>query len=165
MASRPTQRGVSRTSQTRGGDAMDAGSARDGRACWRTAKSCGPDTPTLVSSSQLRSAGDGGQQARSTGESTKQPLKPLRRESRIASAGPVCSCAFLCASLHTRPRVQRASGFPCALLIGEGGKLLVKPGRHAPRERGGLPCLFRRSKEGRSVHIRHLVRRNRDAAG
>ena len=38
-----------------------------------------------------------------------------RRESRIASAGPVCSCAPSTTSLHTRPRVQRASGFPCAL--------------------------------------------------
>src|SRR6202043_3544062 len=43
--------------------------------------------------------------------------KPLRRESRIASAEPVCSCAFFCAFLHTRPRVQRAPGFPCALLF------------------------------------------------
>ena len=43
--------------------------------------------------------------------------KPSRRESRIASAEPVCSCAFFCALLHTRPRVQRAPGFPCALLL------------------------------------------------
>ena len=26
-------------------------------------------------------------------------------------------CAFLCASMHTRPRVQRAPGLPCALLF------------------------------------------------
>src|ERR1700742_370705 len=26
-------------------------------------------------------------------------------------------CAFFCASMHTRPRVQRAPGLPCALLI------------------------------------------------
>src|ERR1700759_243689 len=31
---------------------------------------------------------------RVTGESTKETLKPLRREGRIASAEPVCSCAF-----------------------------------------------------------------------
>jgi hypothetical protein len=40
---------------------------------------------------------------------------PPRRESRSASAGPVCSCAHL---LHhcTRDRgCQRAPGFPCAL--------------------------------------------------
>ena len=32
-----------------------------------------------------------------------------------ASAEPVCSCAFLRTILHTRPRVQRAPGIPCAL--------------------------------------------------
>ena len=34
-----------------GRDAMDAGGAKDEVAFLRTAKSCGPDTPTLVSSS------------------------------------------------------------------------------------------------------------------
>ena len=31
----------------------------------------------------MRSAGDGGQKARSTGESTEYPLKPLRGECRV----------------------------------------------------------------------------------
>src|SRR6202163_2379492 len=54
----------------------------------RTAKSCGPDTPTLVSSSRscvgptgLRqniSADDGGKRARSPGRARYKPLKPLR---------------------------------------------------------------------------------------
>src|ERR1700730_5702053 len=43
--------------------------------------------------------------------------KPLRREGRNASAEPVCSCAFSSVHLHARPRVQRASGFPCALVL------------------------------------------------
>src|SRR5882757_3111005 len=30
---------------------------------------------------------------------------------------PVCSCAFSFTHLHTRPRVQRASGIPCSLII------------------------------------------------
>jgi hypothetical protein len=30
---------------------------------------------------------------------------------------PVCSCACSCARLHTRPRVQRASGIPCSLFF------------------------------------------------
>ena len=30
-----------------GRDAVDANGAQDESACWRTAKSCGPDTPTL----------------------------------------------------------------------------------------------------------------------
>src|ERR1700694_1986095 len=54
----------------------------------RTAKSCGPDAPTLASSSRsyvgptgLRpniSANDGGKQARSPGRARRKPLKPLR---------------------------------------------------------------------------------------
>ena len=49
-------------------------------------------------------------------ESTKETVTPSRREGRIASAEPVCSCAFFSLLLHTRPRVQRAPGLPCALL-------------------------------------------------
>src|ERR1700749_2101687 len=39
---------------------------------------------------------------------------------------PVCSCAF--SFLHTRPRVQRASGIPCALWF-QGVTRLAKLGR------------------------------------
>src|SRR6202166_4380087 len=53
-----------------------------------------------------------------------------------ASAEPVCSCAFFCACLHTRPRVQRAPGIPCALFFW-GESFLSRPGRFAPRECGG----------------------------
>src|SRR5260370_24983632 len=38
-------------------------------------------------------------------------------------------CAFLCATLHTRPRVQRAPGFPCALFFRE-GQCSGKPRTH-----------------------------------
>jgi len=62
--------------------------------------------------------------------------KPLRREGRDASAEPVCSCAFFCACLHTRPRVQRAPGFPCALLLLSRAAIDAKLGRIAPRDRG-----------------------------
>src|ERR1700682_5184026 len=54
----------------------------------RTAKSCGPDAPTLASSSRscvgptgLRqdiSVDDGGKTARSPGRARRKPLKPLR---------------------------------------------------------------------------------------
>src|ERR1700682_6027956 len=56
----------------------------------RTAKSCGPDAPTLASSSRscvgptgLRqniSADDGGKRVRSPGRARHTPLKPLRAE-------------------------------------------------------------------------------------
>src|SRR3977135_486362 len=61
--------------------------------------------------------------------------KPLRREGRIASAEPVCSCAFFCAFVHTRPRVQRAPGFPCALCLSEGETETQSSGAIAPRGR------------------------------
>jgi hypothetical protein len=32
---------------------------------------------------------------------------------------PVCSCAFSLPNLHTGPRVQRASGIPCSLNLGD----------------------------------------------
>src|SRR5712664_2759529 len=54
----------------------------------RTAKSCGPDAPTLASSLRSRvgptglrqdiSACDGGKRARSPGRARRKPLKPLR---------------------------------------------------------------------------------------
>jgi hypothetical protein len=54
----------------------------------RRAKSCGPDAPTLASSSRRQvgptglrhaiSADDGGKQARSPGRARRKPLKPLR---------------------------------------------------------------------------------------
>ena len=37
---------------------------------------------------------------------------------------PVCSCAIFLSTLHTGPRVQRASGIPCSLL---GGRTKRKP--------------------------------------
>jgi hypothetical protein len=60
-----------------GWDAVDAGSAKDEGACLRTAKSCGPDAPTLASSLRKATfAGDGGKQARSPGRARRKPLKP-----------------------------------------------------------------------------------------
>src|SRR6202166_1532887 len=65
-------RGGSRSSRTRGGMRWTRGSALTNGAVARTAKSCGPDTPTLVSSWRKRyPRNDGGKQARFTGESTK----------------------------------------------------------------------------------------------
>ena len=68
--SRPTQRGVSRSSRT---SAAGCGGRRrrfDEGACMRTAKSCGPDAPTLASSSlgSKLLASDGGKKAGHRGE-------------------------------------------------------------------------------------------------
>jgi hypothetical protein len=66
-------------------DAMDAGRAMDERVALRTAKSCGPDAPTLASSSREAKllGGDGGKQARSPRRARRKPLKPLRRGCRV----------------------------------------------------------------------------------
>jgi hypothetical protein len=102
----PHQRGVSRSSRTRDGmrgrgsvlratgsqggffESVSHHQASGREMLQRTAKSCGPDAPTLASSSRscvgptgLRqniSADDGGKRARSPGRARRKPLKPLR---------------------------------------------------------------------------------------
>ena len=55
-----------------GRDAVDADGALRRGHLKRTEKACGPDTPTLVSSSWKETfTDDGGQKARSTGESAQ----------------------------------------------------------------------------------------------
>jgi hypothetical protein len=53
-----------------GRDAVDAGGATDERIelSWRMAKTCGPDTPTLVSSLRSDPHNDGGKKADHRGE-------------------------------------------------------------------------------------------------
>ena len=78
-------RGVSRSSRTRGGMRWTRVALLTKALGLRTAKSRGPDTPTLVSSSREAKllGGDGGKQARSPGRARNRPLKPLRREGRM----------------------------------------------------------------------------------
>jgi hypothetical protein len=71
-----------------------------------------------------------------TRESSKQAVTPSRREGRAASAEPVCSCAFFSVLLHTRPRVQRAPGLPCALFAYWRRKFQANLGHIMPRECG-----------------------------
>src|SRR3979490_3348207 len=47
---------------------------------------------------------------------------------------PVCSCAHSLCTLRMRPRVQRASGIPCALSDLEGKEFSDKPRAHPRRE-------------------------------
>ena len=74
---------------------MDAGGATDESAHLRTAKSCGPDAPTLASSSREAKllAGEGGNKARSPGRARRNPLKPLRGECRAFSGVTVVTNA------------------------------------------------------------------------
>src|SRR5262245_30360016 len=86
---------------------------------WCTAESCGPDVAVLALSAREAKllVGDGGKRAVRRGE------HEVSRKA-IAQGKPEClrwTCMLVCASLdaqwHTRPRVQRAPGFPCALFL------------------------------------------------
>ena len=137
-------RGGSRSSRTLRWDAVDAERATDERArggrrscvvlaprCWRQVRGK-QNLPLMM---VARKPGHQGERGVS--------CKPLRREGRIASAEPVCSCAFFCAFLHTRPRVQRAPGLPCALCSSSAGETDAAPGRIAPRQCGiASVCCF-----------------------
>src|SRR5258708_32632877 len=92
----------------------------------RTAKSCGPDAPTLASSSRKAcrpnrvrtshiSAGDGGKRARSPGRARHKLLKPLRAGMPGVPVRPWRLPRVPHYTLHTRLRVQRAPGIPHAL--------------------------------------------------
>jgi hypothetical protein len=96
--------------------------AKDESALSRTAKSCGPDIPTLISS--LRGDdldGDGGKKARLTKESAKETVKTIRAGNAgivSATCGELPSCVFLL----TRETAGAfdAPGIPCALYVFEG---------------------------------------------
>src|SRR5713101_1061039 len=103
--------------------------ARGREMLLRTAKSCGPDAPTLASSfaevksarpglDKTISADDGGKRARSPGRARRKPLKPLRAGMPGDSGVPVASTPVL-STLHRGLRVQRAPGIPHALQGGE----------------------------------------------
>ena len=53
---------------------------------------------------------------------------------------------------HTRPRVQRASGIPCALWI-EGEKFPANLGRNASRECEGVSTVIARSVCDEAIHL------------
>jgi hypothetical protein len=122
----------------------------------RTAKSCGPDAPTLASSSWEASfSGMTVAKQPVTGESTKETVKPLRREGRSVSAEPVCSCAHFLCILHTRPRVQRAPGFPCALYSARARKIHKPRAQRVARTRR---CDLRHCERKRSNPFHHTER-------
>src|SRR6266852_1494980 len=109
----------------------------------RTAKSCGPDTPTLVSSSRS-CVGPTGLRQNLNPQMTVAKEPGHRGEHEISRKTIACgnvgrfrctrcySCAFYHYQVHTRPRVQRASGVPHALF---GREIHQRLGRMAPRGR------------------------------
>ena len=110
----------------------------------RTAKSCGPDAPTLASSlrrhvgptglRQPISADDGGKQARSPGRARRKPLKPLRAGMPGDPGGPVVNTRVL--PTHCT-RGCGCIGHPAFPTPSLGRKIPAQLGRIAPRECGG----------------------------
>src|SRR6266478_4651473 len=148
-------RGVSRSSRTLGtgcdgrGSVRRAGQMARGRMMLtRTAKSCGPGAPTLALSLRKRFRERRWQKSPVTGEITKETVKTIVQGMPVDAVylWLLTRVLFL---LHTRPRVQRASGIPCALCCFEGG-LLEQLGRTVSRECEGVSQLATSEPTGRN---------------
>ena len=68
---------------------------------------------------------------------------------------PVCSCAHFLCTLHTRPRVQRASGIPCALFYKRAGSFQQTSGA---MRRENAKRIFTVVPDKRSDERRSLLR-------
>jgi hypothetical protein len=113
----------------------------------RTAKSYGPDAPTLASSSRMlcrpnrvrthhKFANDGGKKARSPRRARRKPLKPLRAGMPGDSGVLVYSCAFY---YTKRTRGCGCSGHPAFPTPSSGGREInANLGRFAPREQSRM---------------------------
>ena len=130
----------------------------------RTAKSCGPDAPTLASSFAEASAAQPGQALRKsakrwwqtspvTRESAKEAVKTIAQGTSGYSGEPVVtnSCAFQ--TSHARLRVQRAPGVSCTLRFSGGEGFCTTRALSAPRDRARVSSPSPRSY-GERVGVR-----------
>src|ERR1700732_4585211 len=110
----------------------------------RTAKSCGPDAPTLASSLRMlcrayrartrrEAADDGGKRARSPGRARRKPLKPLRAGTSGDSGVLVVARVLSTNTKCTRGR--GCHGHPAFPTPSQGRKINQRLGRFAPRDR------------------------------
>jgi hypothetical protein len=90
---------------------------------------------------QLLSGRNGGKRAVLRGEPVIS-RKAIAQGMSDCLRCPVCSCAHFFYPLHMRPRVQRASGIPCALFSIEGEELQANLGRNAPRDREAVSSVI-----------------------
>ena len=101
----------------------------------RTAKSCGPDAAVLASSCVVahRSFGSSAismrrrwQKSRSPGRARSKPYSHCAGKAGVFPLNLYARVRLCLRTLHTRPRVQRAPGLPCAL-CSQGGASRCKP--------------------------------------
>src|SRR4029077_20840002 len=118
-------------------DAVDASSVRQ-----TSARQSGRRSRVVLAPRCWRQAlqkylqGDGGNKAGRRGERGIS-RKTIAQGKPGCLRCPVCSCAHFLCTLHTRPRVQRAPGFPCALCY-RGREIHANLGRSASRECEGV---------------------------
>src|SRR5438045_5233266 len=112
--SRPTEGRIAIVTNA-GRDAVDARVSLDERTLKRTAKSCGPDAPTLASSWRKYFRWRQWQQSPVTGESAKETVKTIARGMPGVSGVTVVTMLVCFFILHARLRAHRAPGIPCAL--------------------------------------------------
>jgi hypothetical protein len=150
---------VERETESQGGFPVSDRVSCRRTALLRTAKPCGPGTRCWCQ------VGGGFSNPTGGGKTFNPPMTVTRRIRRRGERGisrktiaqgrrnaptvPVCSCAHLCASLHTRPRVQQAPGVPCAL---NWAKNCQRLGRMARRERGGT-FGYRHCERSDAIHL------------
>src|SRR5882672_4656378 len=121
----------------------------------RTAKSCGPDAPTLASSlAEVQPPNRVGmrrisvrrrwQKSPITGESAKETVKTIA----CGDAGWFrCTRCYSCAFYHYKcTRGRGCNGHPAFPTPSRGGKFLARPGRFASRGREGVFAVIARSE-------------------
>ena len=128
------QRGVAQRHE-RGAGCGGRGCAFGRRALRRTEKSCGPDTPTLVSSLRMQVRRRRWQESPVAGESTKETVKTIARG--MPGVSGVTVVTTLVCYQHTAHEAAGASSARHSLrpLISEGGKFTANLRAHAPRDR------------------------------
>jgi hypothetical protein len=119
-------------------DAVDAAVSLDERHLLRTAKSCGPDIPTLVSSLQLTICKRRWQTSPVTGESAKETVKTIARGMPGCYGEPVVtnSSCFLIFAREAMGAAGRPA-FPAPSHV-EGHGSLHSSGVFTSREGGGV---------------------------
>ena len=127
-------------SPMRDGDAVDADGALDPSAGSGRRNRMVLTPQMLVSSSQLKAARATVAKVHGSPGRPRISRKPLRRESRMPPLNLYARVRFSRALLHTRPRVQRAPGLPCALFLSRAA-IDPKLGRIAPRQCGRVSAV------------------------